>query len=106
MRYEMSDERVDGAQDMVINIDQAADGGAHCWGAAVITNDRGTWECSAYTATIARDGLEHFIWAVYEGTAAYSGLTYHMQAHFAAHPGESSPLDGSFAVTGWIQAAR
>jgi hypothetical protein len=107
MRYQMSDERVDGGQDMVINVDQSAGGSADCWGTAAITNNRGSWECSAYsayTANIAGDGLEHFVWAVYEGTGAYSGLTYHMQAHFERALGAGGLSGEGIAVAGWIQA--
>jgi hypothetical protein len=103
LRYEMSDERVSGDQDTMINVDQRPDGSADAWGTAVISNDEGTWECPRYTATIARDGLEHYTWAVYKGTGAYDGLTYHIQVHFVELPGVSKPPEVGAAVTGWIQ---
>jgi hypothetical protein len=103
MRYEMSDERVSGDQDTMIDGDQRADGSADLWGTAVIRNDNGTWECPRYTATIAKGGLEHFIWAVYTGTGGYAGLTYYLQVHFVELPGTSKPPEQGCAVTGWIQ---
>jgi hypothetical protein len=103
LRFEMSDERVSGDQDTMINVDQRADGSADAWGTAVIRNDGGTWECSRYTATIAKDGLEHYVWAVYQGTGAYAGLTYYQQDHFVEIPGASKPPEEGVAITGWIQ---
>jgi hypothetical protein len=105
-RYEMSDPRLNGDQESIINGDLRADGSADLWGTAVIRNDDGTWECSGWTGTIANDGVEHYIWAVYEGTGAYAGLTYYEQVHFVEIPGVSKPPEEGVAVTGWIQATE
>jgi hypothetical protein len=102
-RYEMSDLRLSGEQESIINVDVRADGSADIWGTAVIRNDGGTWECPQWTGTIARGGLEHYIWAVYTGTGAYAGLTYYEQVHFVEISGVSRPPEEGVAVSGWIQ---
>jgi hypothetical protein len=106
LRYEMSDPRLSGDQDTIINGDLRADGSAELWGTAVISNDLGTWECSKWTGTIAEGGLEHYIWAVYKGTGAYAGLTYYQQNHFVELPGAGKPPTEGVAATGWIQETK
>ncbi len=106
LRYEMSDPRVSGERDTIINVDQRADGSAEVWGNAVLRNEQGTWECSKWTMTIAKGGLEHYGWSVYEGTGAYAGLTFYEQVHFVEIPGASEPPKEGVAVTGWIQASE
>jgi hypothetical protein len=106
LRGEMSDPRLNGDTDMFINVDQRADGSAEVWGTAVIRDEQGTWECSKWTMAIAKGGLEHFGWSVYEGTGAYAGLTYYAQAHFVELPGAGKPPEEGVAVTGWIQEAK
>jgi hypothetical protein len=106
LRYEMSDPRVSGERDTIINVDQRADGSAEVWGTAVLRNEQGTWECSKWTVTIAKGGLEHYGWLVYAGTGAYAGLTFYEQVHFVEAPGISRPPEEGVAVTGWIQASQ
>jgi hypothetical protein len=106
LHFEMSDPRLSGDMEQLINADRRADASAELWGSAVIHNDDGTWECSHWTGTIAKGGLEHYIWAEWKGTGAYAGLTYYAQCHFVEAPGAGKPPEQGVAVTGWIQETK
>ncbi len=64
-----------GAERVVANIDERADGSATLWGSATLTNDRGAWQ-ETWEGTVEAGYTTHRMTGVAVGLGGYAGLEY------------------------------
>ncbi len=64
-----------GAERVVANIDEGADGSATMWGSATLTNDGGAWQ-ETWEGTVEAGYTTHRMTGVAVGSGGYAGLEY------------------------------
>jgi hypothetical protein len=73
-------------------------------GAWSLTNRDGAWKSTLFSGVRGPDAVEHFQYATYSGSGAYSGLIYHEFAHFMER--QDYVKGDTLISTGWIEEAK
>lgn len=103
---DQSDPRVNGRQDAEIVEEGSSrpDGSIDYGGSWMLTNADGAWECVAFDGVRGPGTVEHFTYAVANGSGAYAGLTFHTFMDFRETrtivPGDT------FVIAGWIEEKK
>lgn len=104
-----SQPEIGGALELTTDLYIRTDGSADVRGRWVLTNDRGTWLCDAWSGYRSADGAEEFGSGSAAGAGRYEGLTLYLQWHFQRVAGSTIPGMGSaesVSITGWVQSVE